>query len=330
MSRVLEALHTAPSEIYAQSAGHLMPVKENGMTPEVNCFFTPGIRMLEGQILSLQSQMELTGTMLELRRFQGMERSNNKVERDLFTGTSEKSGDKKIIMVNGFVPYNVATENPLVAPIYEFWQKVFPPLKSNTILEPKRQWYKRHGHDAEFAFDRPNHIWFQNFKDTYNTTIDAISESSTGGKDVWLDGLSAGGMLGEMVLKKLAKKGIAVNLISNGSPEVNESILELFDNSTSRPGLMGRVHKSALLSAEMDLDYARMREEIEEAALGDFHPDSMVLRFYSNNDNVVPSPQDSNAIEVGGPHTAIPYRRIVLETEANLLANNQKSLSEVA
>lgn len=323
MSRSPEAPLTAPSlaltrdsQFLSEAAGHQL--------------INPYLRMLEGQILFLQGSMEATGVAKELHGFNSLKHSRVQADQDLYFGTPETYGSKVIVMANGFTPFNPLLENPFVAPYLEFWQNVFPPLKSNAILEEKRLWYERHGHKADFAFDTPNHIWFKNYMDTYNAVVDAIADSDCDGRDIWVDGLSAGGMIGEMVLKKLAKKGYAINLITNGSPEVNEKMLELFDSSIERSGIMGQVHKAALKSQEFDLDYERMGDEVHEAATSDFHPDSQVVRFYSDDDNICPPPNDPNAIQVNGVHTAIPYRKQVLQYEELLLADASSSKSLAA
>lgn len=273
------------------------------------------IPVAEQQLRTIEMTNEIVGMSAELQRFELLKY----LEPSLYCGAPSTRGHKQIIMANGFSPYNPMTENVFVAPTMRFYQNMIPTLKSNAMLEPKRRWYERHGHNARFAFEGPNHIWYQNFIDTYHAASDALDT----GEDVWIDGLSGGGLIGEMVVKKLGREGAAINLITNGSPEVNEEILRMFEESTEHPSIMGQVHKLAKMSALMDPDKEKMLEEIDKAAHGKFHPDSRVVRFYSNDDTVCPKPFDPDAIEVGGKHAVIPYRRRVLRTLQSLLADTQ-------
>lgn len=327
MSRFLETVSSAPSSQIAPSADQLWNnlLAYNPFEPYLQMqemgsqLFAGVISVIEPvavqQIRTLEMTDELLGTGAELQRFELLKYS----DPSLYYGTPETRGNKRMIMANGFSPYNPMTENVFATPVMSFYQDLLPFLRPNAILEPKRKWYERHGHTATFAFDGPNHIWYQNFIDTYEAVLAALET----GDDVWIDGLSAGGMLGEMVAKKFAKKGKVVNLITHGSPEVNEEILELFEESTQREGMMGQVHNLAKLSAELDPDGDKMLDEIYEAATGSFHPDSQVVRFYSDDDRVCPKPLDPRAIEVGGKHAVIPYRVGTLRREQEMLAANR-------
>lgn len=327
MSRLIETGSSAPSFQIAPSADQswdnipayspyepYLQMQERGsrLFAGITSLVQPA---LEQQIRMLAMTDELHGTGAELQHFELLRYS----DPSLYYGRPETQGNKRIIMANGFTPYNPVTENVFAAPVMGIYQELLPFLKPNAILEPKRKWYERHGHTATFAFDGPNHIWYQNFIDTYEAALAALET----GEDVWIDGLSAGGMLGEMVAKKLAKSDKVINLITHGSPEVNEEILKLFDESTQREGMMGQVHSLAKMSAEFDPDGDKMFGEIYEAATGAFHPDSQVVRFYSNDDRVCPKPLDPRAIEVGGKHAVIPYRVEALRREQELLASNR-------
>ena len=154
--------------------GVITPLK---FQPESYRQFSPLTRMFEGQILALQMGEELTGTMAERQRFFNLERSNDVEDRNLFFGTPKTKGDKIIVMANGFVPYNFATENPLVEPLITYWQNFIPQLRSNAFLEAKKEWYERHGHKVSFAFAIPNHIRLRNYLDTYRAAVGAIESS---------------------------------------------------------------------------------------------------------------------------------------------------------
>jgi hypothetical protein len=143
--------------------------------------------------------------------------------------------------------------------------------------------------------------------------------------DVWIAGLSGGGMLGEMAAKKLAKEGIVVHLIAEGSPELNDLTLELFDEATELPGLMGEVHKAAHRTQALDSDKKGMEEAIHEAINSAFHPDSTVIRLFSKEDAIVPEPSDPRAIEVGGKHPVIPFRKKGLGIKIATLAQTSQA-----
>ncbi|MDO8269217.1 MAG: hypothetical protein Q7T54_00925 [Candidatus Levybacteria bacterium] len=325
MSRSLETYASAPPEISAQKSGDQLRPHLYNPYEYFHAWQETGTTMLLGtlsmikplaeqQLRALEMTDEMLGMGKEMQNFEMLRYS----QPSLYYGTPETRGQSHIIMTNGFTPYNIMTENAFVAPFLEFYRTMIPQLKSNAFLEPKRKWYERHGHTTNFAFDDPNHIWYQNFIDTYHSTVDALDLHD----DVWIDGLSGGGLLGEMVAKKLAGEGAVVNLITNGSPEVSEEMLQVFDKSIEQPGMMGQVHMLAKMSATMDPDQEKMAEEIYEATQRQFHPDSTVIRFYSKDDRVCPKPFDPNAIEVGGKHAVIPYREVVLKTLQKVLTDS--------
>ena len=122
MSVSAETIISAPSESYALSADQMRPRQ-----PETCSFYSPLIKMLEGEILTLQMSQELTGMMLDRQRFIDLSTSRDIADRELYFGTPETNGNQRLIIVNGFTQYNPATENPWVAPIFEYWQNIFPP-----------------------------------------------------------------------------------------------------------------------------------------------------------------------------------------------------------
>lgn len=287
-------------------------------------------------------QMENMAIAQTLFHFKSLETSLNPQDRALYTGTHIPPTKHTILLTPGFAPppeyLMEAAENQLLKP-YDHYMKgtFFEPglsfmrglrqqyfdalskttqLKSRNLLIPFKEWLERMGNHVEFGLDSENTLQTANFQEVIERAEDLARDGS-----IIAIGHSAGGMLNELAAYHLLQKHerpVISTVVKIGSPEITSEILDKFDDLSKNDGFGGLVHDVAVRCMQEDPTYnpvtstSLLDHYLHEYAAGKKDPRIEQVIYYSNSDIVVPRPDTSRAIEIGGPHVALPYRKPLL------------------
>lgn len=336
-AETLQIKDTSPDRSPNPTPNFLFPSRD-----AIDNFFDLTLAITQLQLAAGELGVETTSAALSMVAFYSLERSRDPADRALFRGDHVNT-NHRIILAPGFEPPPEflweAAENRLLKPYEKLTNGTFfgfglqpframrqqyleslaglTQYKSRDMLEGFKSWLERMGNTVSYGLESPNTLQTENLLELTERTEDLAGDGSVIGI-----GHSAGGEFIELVADYLYKKHgrpVINTIIKIGSPEITPKMLDRFEELAIHDGLGGLVHEAAKRCMDKDPlrgadgRFSQVQQYLLEYANRGINPMLKEVIYYSKGDIIVPKPERSGAIEVGGPHSTLMYQKRLLE-----------------